>query len=300
MKKEENIGIIFTLTEAATWGIFPVLVNKGTQSIPPVTLAAITTLIAAIGCLVYAAIKGKLHELNNKKSFIPIIMITICIVIIPNILFFIGASKTSGINSSLLLLSEIIFTLIFTPFIGEKTTIEKLLGGAGVFIGALLVLYNGKFALNIGDLLIIASTITYPVGNFYAKKALHLVSPEVILSVRFLLGGLFLLTFALFTESQTGILVPIMVHWKLILFIGLISLGVSKVIWYEGLKRLDISKAISLLMTFPLFSLIILIGVFKEVPSTFQWIGIFVMAVGVYFSIKRTSVRPELTKYAPQ
>ncbi|MCK5062170.1 EamA family transporter, partial [Candidatus Parcubacteria bacterium] len=62
----------------------------------------------------------------------------------------------------------------------------------------------------------------------------------------------------------------------------------------------DISKAISLAMTFPLFSLIVLIVFFKEIPSTFQWVGILVMAIGVYFSIKRTSTDPVLTKYAPQ
>ena len=75
-------------------------------------------------------------------------------------------------------------------------------------------------------------------------------------------------------------------------------LGIQNIAWYEGLKRLDISKAVSLTMTFPLFSLLVLIAVFKEVPSITQWIGIAIMAIGVYFSIKRSSVDPALTKYA--
>jgi drug/metabolite transporter (DMT)-like permease len=44
--------------------------------------------------------------------------------------------------------------------------------------------------------------------------------------------------------------------------------------WYEAFGRLDISKAISLSMTFPLFSLIMLAGIFKEAISSYQWLGI--------------------------
>lgn len=299
-KQQEKIGVIFALTGAAMWGIFPVLVNRGTQNIPPIMFAAITTLLAACGSFIYAAIKGNLHELKNKKSYSSLLMITLCIVIIPYILFFIGSSKTSGINSSLLLLSEIIFTLLFTPLIGEKTTSKKLIGATGVFIGAMLILYNGTFSFNAGDILIIFSTATYPIGNFYAKRALNYVSPAIILLVRFFLGGFFIFFFALLAESQSNITQIMLQNWPIILFTGLVLLGIGKVIWYEGLKRLDISKAISLSMTFPLFSLIVLIAFFKEIPSTYQWAGILVMALGVYFSIKRQSTDSALTKYAPQ
>lgn len=281
-------------------GIFPVLVNYGTQSIPPLMFAAITMLLAAAGFFVYVLLKGKLYELKNKKAYMSLIKVTIFISIIPSILFFIGASKTSGINSSMLLLSEIIFTLLFTPLIGEKTTIKKIIGAVGIFIGAVLISYNGKVSFNIGDVLVIASTITFPIGNFYAKKAFNLVSPEIVLFVRFFLSGFFILFLALLVEPQSDISAIISQHWELILFTGLVLLGIGKMIWYEGFKRLDISKSISLAMTFPIFSLIVLIFFFKEIPSTLQWVGILIMAIGVYFSIKRKSTDPTLTKYAPQ
>lgn len=227
-------------------------------------------------------------------------MITFCIVVVPFILFFIGSSKTSGINSSLLLLSEIIFTLLFTPLIGEKTTVKKIIGALGVCLGSAFILYKGSSTLNIGDLLIIASTITYPIGNFYSKKALNFVSPAIILFVRFLLGGIFISIFAFFVEPTSDILNIISNHWEIMLSIGFVVLGINKILWYEGLKRLDISKAISLSMSFPLFSLLILILFFKQVPTSSQWIGIFIMAIGVYISVKRPSVNPSLTKYASE
>jgi drug/metabolite transporter (DMT)-like permease len=298
---EEKRGVVLALVSAALWGVFPVMVNRGSHIIPPLKFAAISTLLAAAGSFVYTFLKGRLHELKKKEAYASLLMITLCIVIVPYTLFFIGSSRTSGINTSLLLLSEIIFTLVFTPFIGEKTTVEKLIGALGVFLGALLILYsgNGKFHLNAGDIMVIASTATYPVGNFYAKKALNQVSPSTILFVRFFLGGLFMVPFAALAEPRPGVSRIILDEWPMLLFTGLILLGAGKIVWYEALCRLDISKAVSLGMTFPFFSLIVLIGIFGVSVSSHQWIGIGVMMVGVLFSIRRSSVDPAATGYTP-
>ncbi len=299
LSKQEKRGAILALLSAALWGIFPVMVNRGAHRIPPLTFAAISTLLAAAGSFFYAAFTCRLSELRRRKAYASLLMITLCIVIIPYTLFFIGSSRTSGINTSLLLLSEIIFTLIFTPFIGEKTTAIKLVGASGVLIGAALILYNGKFVLNMGDLLVIASTATYPIGNFYAKKALYQVSAATILLVRFSIGGLFILLISMLAEKPSNMADIVLADWPMLLLTGLILLGAGKIVWYEALARLDISKAISLAMTFPIFSLIVLIGIFKEEISSLQWIGIAVMMIGVYFSVKRASVDARATKYRP-
>ena len=273
---------------AALYGLFPVVVNRGSRHITPLIFGAVSTLLAAAGSFAYTALKGKLYELKKKDAYSSILMVTLCIVVILYVLFFIGSGKTTGINASFLLLSEVVFTLMFTPLIGEKTTVEKLTGAMGVFAGAGLILFNGKFRLNAGDIMVIASTVTYPIGNFYAKKALTKVSPSTILFVRFTLGGSFMFLLAMLIESNTGS--AILTEWPLLLFTGLVLLGVGKIIGYEALGRLDISKMISLSMTFPLFSLVVLVGVFKENVSPYQWIGIAVMAIGVFLSIRRQSV----------
>jgi len=224
-------------------------------------------------------------------------MVTLYVQIIPYTLLFIGAEKTSGINTSMLLLSEIVFTLLFTPFIGEKTTVEKLVGALGVSCGAALLLYRGSFQINTGDILIILSTATYPVGNFYAKKALSRVSSTIILLVRFSVAApFFFLLSMLADERLSGIGSIISGSWPLLLFTGFVLLGVGKIVWYEALDRLDISKAISLSMTFPLFSLMLLTLFYGEVISWQQGIGIGVMMVGAFFFSQKAFGGPERNK----
>ena len=45
-------------------------------------------------------------------------------------------------KSSMRQLSEIIFTLLFTPLFGEKTTPEKLIGAISVFFGSIFILFK--------------------------------------------------------------------------------------------------------------------------------------------------------------
>ena len=298
MAKQETKGVLFALVSAVMYGMFPVVVNRGSRHLMPLTFAAISALLAAFGSFVYTALKGKLAELKKKESYSSLLMVTLCIVVVPYTLLFVGSSMTSGINTSLLLLSEVVFTLMFTPLIGEKTTFEKLVGALGVLVGAGLILYNGEFRMKIGDIMVVGSTVTFPIGNFYAKKALFRVSPSTILLVRFSLGGLFMLLLAMLMETRSW--TTVFGEWPLLLFTGLVLLGVGKIVWYEALGRLDISKAISLSMTFPLFSLAVLIGAFRERVSLYQWIGIGAMMIGVFFSIRRPSIDPKLTRYTAE
>jgi len=296
--KKETTGIIYVLLGAILLGVSAIVINRTTKQIPPLFFASISTLIASLTTLFYAIGSGRLKELKIKESYLPILMVTLFIVIIPYSLYFLGASKTSSINTSLLLLSEIIFTVIITPFFGEKTTLYKILGAGGIFLGAVFILYNGPSQINTGDVLIVLSTVSYPLGNLYAKKALKLVSPSIILFLRFLLGGLTIGCLSLIFEPITEFKRSIVNYWPIILFQGIVLFGICKIFYYEALKRLDISKTISLSMTFPIYSLLILVFILKEEINFYKWMGIIFMTLGIYFAIKRKTTNPKLTKYA--
>lgn len=296
-EKQEFIGTIFILLAAMTWGAYPVVANVAVKFMPPLFFVGWSIFIASLFLLIYLIKQNKLSELKNKKVYFNLLMVTVCVVIIPQILFFIGVTKTSAVNASVLLLSELIFVLIFTPFIGENNTLYKYLGALGILVGSFFIMYKGRVGLNIGDVLIFFSTITYPMGNFFAKKSLNAVSPATVLFVRFLLGGIFIILFSFYFERSFQFLGLLIDHWKIFLLNGLVIFALSKMFFYEAMKRLDISKCVSLGLTFPLFSVLILFGM-GQVISFRQFVGIAIMAVGVYFSIKRKSVDINTTKYA--
>ena len=50
-------------------------------------------------------------------------------------------------------------------------------------------------------------------------------------------------------------------------------------------------------MTFPLASLVILIAFYDASLTPLKWIGVAIMLIGVFFSVKRPSIASEKTKY---
>lgn len=294
--QKETLGSFFIFFSSFIWSLFPIVVNQGTKTIPPLAFAGLSTLTVAVCSVFFLFPRQRYSELKERKSYFYLFMLTLCIIIIPYSLFFIGSKHTSGINSAFLLLMEVIFTLIFTHFIGEKTTWLKLLGSLGVFIGACFIVLQKAFVPTLGDILIVASTAVYPIGNFYSKVALRYTSIPTILFFRSFLGGFFILGLSFIFErpNLTQILFD---HWKIILLNGMVILGLSKLFWYKGLRSLDISKAISLSIIAPFFSLLFLVLFFKEPVSLFQAIGIAIMMVGMYFSLTRKSVQASATKY---
>lgn len=297
----ENRGAVFVFISAALWGAFPVIVHQWTNQLPPLFFGASLALFCASAAALWMLIRGKGAELKEKRAYRSFILVSLFIIVIPNALFFIGTQYTTGMNSSVLMLAEIPFTLLFTPFFGEKNTREKYIGALAIMGGSLLILYKGEMlSFNKGDALIIASTFTFPLGNFHSKKALYYVSSSTLLFVRYLIGGIILLAISALTEPVQlfgGLLAS---NFWLFFSLGFILLTLCKISFYEGVRILDISKVASLEMTYPFFSLLVLVFIYDTSVQLNQIIGVAVMIFGSFYAIKRKSVRGGNLKYLPK
>lgn len=297
---EEGKGALFALGSAALWGIYPIIVNQWIGNIPPFFFATSTSVFAALGTGIWMLIRKKQRELLNKEMLLPLFMVGMFVIFIPSTLLFWGTTMTTGMNTSILMLSEIVFTLFITPFFGERNTKEKLVGSLCIMCGALMVLYKGGFSLNFGDFLIIFSTLSFPIGNFYSKKALYYLSPSTLLFGRYFIGSILLGALTIIVEDSISIKMAWQTSWKEILIIGLPLLSLCKISFYEGMKRLDISKVISLEMTYPFFSLIVLFLFFGYQITVLQIIGILIIVLGSYFTMRRKSESHTNLKYSPK
>jgi drug/metabolite transporter (DMT)-like permease len=289
----ERLGESLIICEVLVYALFPIVVNYTTKIMPPILFAGLSTIMAGVALFTYILIDKQLSKLKNIQALKYILAVTLFVIIIPSIFIFTGTSKTSGINTTILLQTEILFAFFICGiFVGEKITPQRIGGAVMVVIGAVAILYNGTFQINRGDLLIIAGTFFFPIGNIYAKKALELTTPAVILFVRSFLGGMILVFISLLSENyQVSLSGYAMDNFEFILLNGALIYGLSRLLWYEGLKRLDISKATSLAMSYPAFSLFYSYIFLKEIPTIYQWMGFIIIFFGVFIlTYKRKKV----------
>ncbi len=287
--KEERIGEAFVLASAFLMGIFPVIINYTVNFVPAIFYAASSILLSTLFLFFYLWKEKQLAGLFKKEAWLIIIIVTIFVVILPSLCIFIGTKYTSSVNTALLAQVEIPVTFLICGFLfNEKLTWQKIIGGGIIMLGAITVLYNGSFSLNKGDLLIILGCIFYPVGNHYAKKALDFVHPSVVLFIRSFLGGLFLLIISLLFEKTGNSFWSLFSNNFFYIFINaFLVMFIAKSLWYEGLKRMEVTKAIPIIMTSPAFSLLFAIIFLQEIPNFYQLFGLIIILSGLFFLTKK-------------
>lgn len=295
-----GIGEKFLLSYMVIYALAPILANYTAKNFRPILVAAVTTLITAIALFFILAATRRLREIFNAKAFGPIFGNTMFNIVVPLALIFVGTSKTSAINTTLLHQTELFFAFLISGlFYGETITRQKIVGGTIVLLGTIAVLYNGTFELRLGDLLIIAGTALYPFGNHYAKQALLLAQPSIVLFLRTIIGGIMLLVISFILEGwpQEAFLAKAFLaidQKQLALFAGLILglLGIAKLLWFEGLKRLDVSKSTAIVIAGPAFSLVYAVALLHEIPTLYQLAGMLIIIAGLFILIKQKVETP--------
>lgn len=289
MTRETRIGQRFILVSMLIESLYPTLIHAGATSFPPIWFAAVSTLLSAVinGCIVLY--RGRW---GFRWKFVwPWIGLTLFVPVLPAVCIVLGTQLTSGINTALLLQSELLFAfLICSLFFGERMLPLHSLGAAFVLGGTLMVLFQGSFSLQPGDLLIVLGVSFYPWGNMCAKKLLKSLDPFQVLFLRSSLGGLLLLCISLAVEGSPFSPFASGGALWLIPAYAIIILVLSKLIWYEGLRSTQLLKATSLIMATPALGVIVAALSFREVPTLFH-IGGFIMTLcGLFLLTRRPSV----------
>lgn len=292
VSRHERRAEVFVLVSSVIEGSFPIVINHAVRVFPALFFAGTCGVIGASIHLVLLLLRGKFVWRAPLRVWGYVAGVTLCNSVIALLLIFLGTRMTSGINTALLLQSEMLFSfLIFTVLFGEKVTRRQAIGAASVFFGTVLVLFNGSLTLNAGDLLIVLATAFYPFGNRCAQEALRFLPSGVVIFVRNAVGGVTFLVLSRIFEGTGAAHFPLLAEqWWLVALYGVVVLVVSKLCWYEGLKTLPLSRAVSIILSYPAFSLLFATLFLREMPSAYQMAGFFITFAGLTFLISKRSV----------
>ncbi|MDD5103459.1 MAG: DMT family transporter [Candidatus Peribacteraceae bacterium] len=289
-----RLGEMNILLSAVLWSTFPVITILSFGTVPPLFSAGISTLLAALFFAFLLTLKHEWPLLLKHKAWKDILLTTLFIGIAFYGFLFLGLKHTSAGNAAILMLMEVFFSFLILGLLlhHEPLLPRTVIGGACMVLGALLVLLpKGAEGWQQGDLLIIIATIFAPLGNRFAQRARKVVTTNVIMFLRSIGSGAFLLLLAWYLEPHpTG--ADLSGSFGFVLINGILLLGLSKILWIEGIHRIPITKAISIDSITPLFTLVVAYFILLEQPNVLQVASLIPIGIGMVLLTKSSRILP--------
>lgn len=288
-----NIIYIKLFLSALFWGSSAVATKILLNSLPASQVTFMRFSIAAF-LLIFLIlfIKKQTIDISIKEhiklAFLGSIGISLCYYLYVQGLYFSTALNAGLIESTIPLITLLIAVLIKEESFNFLSTIGFVMAYLGVVVIItkldINVILNSSY--NIGDILLLLSTVCFGIYNIMIKKfKFNKITQNSKLFYIFLYGSILLLPW-LYSDYQVNKL-NLSLSVTEIFLVLILSLGasvLSYIYFNEGIEEIGASKASSFINLVPVITIITAIIILGEHPTNSQLIGIFIILTGVYIS----------------
>src|SRR5215207_4477 len=299
--KKGSIGYLSAIIAAILFGSVSTITKPVLEDQNALSISSFLYIIAGLSLMPFLklssinsdnilSIKSSSNKKRNRKYFL-LVVTSICGAVIAPSLFFFGLSNTSASDSSILVNGEVLFSILLAMiFFNEKLIKREIIAIILVLFGIVILTTNMHFSnsfleLNIGNILIVGSTLFWALDNNISKiisKTIHI--PKIIV-LKSLIGGslLFILTMIIFGIEEFEINI---FHIPYLVFAGSMGFGASLFFFLNSLKRIGTVKTMLLFSTSSIFGMIFATIFLNENITIYQIIAVAVILGGCYL-VKR-------------
>lgn len=275
-------GTLFAILAAALYAISTPFSKLLLQEIPPVLLAGILYLGAALGMIGLELIPKK-HAPSNRearlaKSELPYIFSMIALDIAAPIFLLIGLSTAEPANVALLNNFEIVATSLLA-YLFFRESISKKLGIAIVLVTIASMLLSVEdatsFHFSFGSLLVLLACICWGLENNCTRK-LSVKDPRQIVIIKGLGSGGASLCIGLVIGERVA-------HVNAIagaLCLGFVAYGLSIFFYIHAQRSLGAAKTSAYYSIAPFIGVLFSILLFRTLPGTTFVLALFIMIAG--------------------
>lgn len=282
--KIQKKGPLLALLSALLFGVSPVFAKLLVGEMSPILLAGLLYLGSGLGLLAlnWARSRGGLSELLqlNRVQKVKLLGSVLSGGVLAPLCFAYGLKLATAIEVSLLLNLETVATTLFAAFIFHEHVSGRVwLGKALLIIGAAFLTITSwtGFTVSFPGLLLVLACVFWGIDNNLTRDVDQL-SPVVLASLKGIGAGGFntCLAYALGVGVIQGLQV------SELLALGILSYGVSLVLFIQALRLMGSSRTSTYFASGPFFGMLLAIVILKEHPTSVQWLAAAIMAVGVW------------------
>jgi len=274
-RKGETYAMTLTLLESG----FPIFAAVSVAALGSLYAYFYSLLFASIALLIWWGGQGRWVELRGRAAYKPLLMTSLFITGL-YICLFLALYYTSAANVALILFLQVLFGFLFLGHKKEEQLGKySLLGALLMMVGAMVVVFPGEVKINIGDGLALLAAMLAPLANLYQKQARVHISSQSILMVRSVIALPFVLLLAWLLEPSPSFQQVIEQFWPL-LFVGVLILVLSKVLWIEAIHLLPITTVSAFFAFTPLLTMLWSDWFLEQPPAWYQWLGAMPIILG--------------------
>jgi drug/metabolite transporter (DMT)-like permease len=284
--RQERHGLAFAALCALNAAFVPAVAKLTTGHADALFVAAISTLFAGVCAAVLLAVRGELGLMARRRLAPRLLAIGALGTTAANLLFFLGASRSSAIVTTLCLQIEPAYSLLLAWFfLGHRPSRRRV--GATVILlsGIALALGATSLEASAGVWLLLGTPLCWQVSHLVVLRGLVGVPPIILTSARYLYGGVMLVLLwmlvggvgALPAADELVRLVPLLAVQGCVLGYA------GTLFWYQAIRRLDLARATAIVVpSIPLLALAASFVLLGEVASPRQWLGLLLTAAGIF------------------
>jgi drug/metabolite transporter (DMT)-like permease len=284
--KTKAAASLYATMSISFWGISFVSTKAVLDTLNPYTLLVLRFAIGALFLLMLLLLKG--YRLTIPLKYIPhLIILGVLGVFIHQVIQAMALLTIDASSAGWMISFSPVFTVILSMiFLHEKMTVPKALGMIIAITGVLMVTasrsgHSFGFAVNIGYILMILSTLNWAVYSVLLKK-LHIELPSLVITYYMCVLG-FCLTFPFLIRNRGWESISLLsnVEWAHLVFLGVFVSGIAYWYWAKALEVLDASKVSMFLYLEPVTTLIAAILLLHEKIVFISILGGVIIIMGV-------------------
>lgn len=283
---QERAGLIFAALCALNGAFVPAVAKLTTGLGDPFFVAAMTSFFAGLCAFAVLGMRGELRILIAPRTAPRLALIGALGTAAAFYMFFLGASRTSAIDTVLCLQAEPAYSLLLAwIFLGHRPSRRRVGATIALIAGIVLAVGTEGFTGSSGTWILLATPLCWQASHLVTLRGLQGVPPSVLTGARYIYGGLLLgLLYLLLGGVESAPAANDMLRLVPLLAVqGVILSYAGTLMWYNAIARLDLLRSTAIVVpSIPVLSLgasFVLVG---ESPSFQQLLGLLLTAAGVY------------------
>jgi probable blue pigment (indigoidine) exporter len=296
----ERHGLLFAALCALNGAFVPAVAKLTTGRADSLFVATVTTMFAALCAACVLGWRGDLPALVRHGHGPRLALVGALGTAAAYVLFYAGARRSTAIDAVLCLQVEPAYSLLAAwVFLGHRPTPRRVCATLMLLAGIVVAVGAQGFSGSSGIWLLLATPLCWQASHLVVLRALRGVTPFVLTGARFIFGGGLLLLYWAAGAGLASVPPPgaLLAQLPLLALQGLVLTYVGTFLWYQAVTRLDLARTTAIVVpSIPLLSFGASFVLLGEVPAAHQWVGLLLIASGVFIFVTAPHAAPPIAK----